>query len=686
MNVALLALVMALLPFASFLALFFAPRDKKISGPFATLLITVSCACAIGIGVLQWGQKPYIASIPWFAINSNLRLQATLYIDTITILMCVVVTFVSLLVHVFSLQYMKQDPRFTTYFSYLGLFTFAKLAIVLSGNLLLMFMAWELVGLASYLLIGFWHQKDSATNAAIKAFVVNRIGDAGFLVAIFIVWTLFGTLELQELQVGVTEASLLWEDRHTILTFAGIGFLLACMGKSAQFPLQIWLPDAMEGPTPVSALIHAATMVAAGIYLLCRVFFLLNEDVLHLITLIGALTAVLGAFSALFQNDIKKVLAYSTISQLGLMVLAVGIGSYTLALFHLFTHAFFKACLFLCAGAIIHAMHHLEHELQASGRFVHFDVQDMTVMGGLRKAMPYTFICYTIAMLSLVGLPFFSGYLSKDAILLAVWTWSEAGGLGTYLIPVMAFGTVLLTAFYMGRQWFLLFMGSFRMERFLATRYLNSITASGTKGLVETMVHEAPLLMRVPLALLAFFSFFWIFSFNPFDAQAGWLLTSIRQPEASSFAAGHVYVGLFSVLLAAAGLALAWRSHIKRNTFPLSKPLKIAKELSVKSLYLDRLYHVFFVNLALVLAALSNRIDSLVIDRLINKAGKWNVLLANIIAWFDKYIVDGIVNLLAYLAGKLGQLSRSIQGGTIHYYLFWALAGMLGLLLWIIKR
>ena len=285
------------------------------------------------------------------------------------------------------------------------------IGIIFSSNLIMLFIFWELVGLSSYLLIGFWYEKDSAIKANKKAFLTNRIGDAGFMIGILILYTYTGNLDFDYLIQWFNSENSIPSSWTFVL---GLGLFFGCVGKSAQFPLQVWLPDAMEGPTPVSALIHAATMVAAGIYLIARVFFILSDDVLLFIAYTGAITAFMGAIAACTQSDIKKVLAFSTISQLGYMVLALGVGAFDAALFHLVTHAFFKACLFLGSGSIIHSLHHLEHETDT-----HFDPQNMLLMGGLRKKMPLTFITYCIATAALVGVPLFSGFLSKDAILLA---------------------------------------------------------------------------------------------------------------------------------------------------------------------------------------------------------------------------------------------------------------------------
>ncbi len=445
--------LLAIIPFFVFIVLFFfGNRLKQISAWVAVGGTGLSFLLAVTVLLNTWPDDVYSWSVNWFTVG-NYTFTIQLLIDKLSAAMLVVVSFISLLVQIYSTEYMKGDKQYSRYFAYLGLFTFSMFCIVLSGNLLLLYIGWELVGLSSYLLIGFWRERTDAALASRNAFVINRIGDTGFLLGIIILFTQFNTLDLSTLTSGsISVDSSFW------MTVAGIGLFCGCIAKSAQFPLQIWLPGAMAGPTPVSALIHAATMVAAGVFLLARVFPLLNSDVLTIIAITGAITAFMGAVAALFQTDIKRLLAFSTISQLGYMVMGMGVGAYGPALFHLFTHAFFKACLFLSAGAVIHALHTVEHELH-----LHFDTQDMRLMGGLRRKMPFTFICYLVAGLSLAGLPFFSGFLSKDAILTGALSWAESKNhFLWYIIPDIGFISALLTAMYVGRQLLLIFDGEFR--------------------------------------------------------------------------------------------------------------------------------------------------------------------------------------------------------------------------------
>src|SRR5690606_21649866 len=353
-----------------------------------------------------------------------------------------IVCIIALPVHIYSKSYMKGDPGIHRYWMYLSLFCFAMLGLTISKNLFMMYIFWELVGFASYLLIGFWFTREAAVQANKKAFIINRIGDLGFLIGIALVFSTLGTLDLVDL-FGEQGLFMQGIDKNTsIWTVAGICFFVGAMAKSAQFPLHVWLPDAMEGPTSVSSLIHAATMVAAGVFLMASIFPLFNANVLLLMAIIGTITALYAAYFALCQYDIKKVLAFSTISQLGYMIAAVGIGVWDAAMFHLATHAFFKCLLFLCAGAVIHEMvHHKEHTK------LDFDPQDLRNMGGLRQYMPKTFVLMSMASLALAGFPLTSGYLSKDAIIISAFEWAVQHGSGYMVIPVVLVIVSILTAF-----------------------------------------------------------------------------------------------------------------------------------------------------------------------------------------------------------------------------------------------
>lgn len=438
--------------------------------------------------------KIWNESVNWLTFGSNYNSPAVKLgyrIDLLNALAITMVCIVTTLIVLFSIGYMYDEEkpicedhvlhiqrrgRFGKFFLLLGLFAFSMLNLLIADNLLQVFISWELVGVCSFFLIGFYSERKSASLAANKAFVINRIGDAGFLIALFIAWTQFKTFDIQLLN-QVVPASLVLKSQSFdgMITLLGLGLFLGCIGKSAQVPLQTWLPDAMEGPTPVSALIHAATMVAAGVYLVGRAFPMFDEKVLMVVAVLGAITAFISATTALVQFDIKRILAFSTCSQLGLMMMALGLGAWTAALFHLLTHAFFKALLFLCSGSVIHACHH---------------EQDIRQMGGLRKNIPVTAYTMLIGVLAISGMPFFSGWYSKDQIVGYTLGYISNFGYSSVniLIAVFALLTVLMTAYYMTRLWLLTFTGQSRNEQ------------------INEHAHESPVTMLIPLIVLAVFS------------------------------------------------------------------------------------------------------------------------------------------------------------------------------------
>src|SRR3989304_5610091 len=398
-----LAIVILFLPLIGFIiAIFF---GKKVKYTYVLEVLTVGAAFILSAflayeKLTNFVDREIISEFTWINIGS-VSIQLGMLLDNISVIMIFTVTLVSLVVHVYSVAYMKGAKLYGRYFAYLGLFTFSMTGIVFTHNFLMMYIFWELVGLSSYLLIGFWFEKKSASDAGKKAFIVNRVGDLGMFAGILMLFITYKTFSFQEIFNAVAAGPLPFNSEFW-LTITGLLLFCGAIGKSAQFPLHVWLPDAMEGPTPVSALIHAATMVAAGVYFITRIFPMLSGDALFVIAIVGGLSAFIPATIALTQNDIKKVLAYSTISQLGYMVMALGVGAYQFAFFHLITHAFFKACLFLGSGSVIQSMHH---------------EQDITKMGGLRKKMPVTYATFLIASLAISGVPLTSGFLSKDGIL-----------------------------------------------------------------------------------------------------------------------------------------------------------------------------------------------------------------------------------------------------------------------------
>ncbi|GGG24117.1 NADH-quinone oxidoreductase subunit L [Chelatococcus composti] len=476
------------LPLAGFLIAGLAGRfiGARASEVITTSGLFVSCALSwIAFFDVAFGDGATRVTVANWIISGDLAVDWAFRIDTLTAVMLIVVTTVSSLVHLYSIGYMHEDPSRPRFFAYLSLFTFAMLMLVTADNLVQMFFGWEGVGLASYLLIGFWYEKPSANAAAIKAFVVNRVGDFGFLLGIFLLFVLFGAVTFDGIFPRVAEFNeatfrFLGHEWHA-LTLACLLLFMGAMGKSAQFLLHTWLPDAMEGPTPVSALIHAATMVTAGVFMVARMspVFEYAPTALSVVTVIGGITAFFAATVGLVQNDIKRVIAYSTCSQLGYMFVALGVGAYGAGVFHLFTHAFFKALLFLGAGSVIHAMHH---------------EQDMRHMGGLRKHIPFTAAMMTIGTLALTGFPFTAGYFSKDAIIEAAYASHTPGANFAFIATVIA---ALFTSFYSWRLYFLTFEGK---PRWAGHGHGHDDHGHGHG---DHTPHESPLVMLIPLAVLA---------------------------------------------------------------------------------------------------------------------------------------------------------------------------------------
>ncbi|MGV3508667.1 MAG: NADH-quinone oxidoreductase subunit L, partial [Sphingobacteriaceae bacterium] len=474
-NLSLLAVLAAVLPLFSFLGILLRPGKPGRGAILSILTISLSLILSIFLFINIWNNQPVQQQFTWFTIGQT-EFKIGVLLNNLSVLMLLLVTAIALLVHIYSTKYMQGDPYLFRYWAYLSLFCFSMLGLVITDSLFLLYMFWELVGFSSYLLIGFWFTKDTATQASKKAFIMNRLGDLGFLTGLMIIYSQFKTFDINLLfgEGGLVLKSViesgLWISGESSmpavwLTIAGLAFFLGAIAKSAQFPLHTWLPDAMEGPTSVSSLIHAATMVAAGVFLLGRIYPLFDSTVLLVIASIGAFTAFMAATIALTQNDIKRILAFSTISQLGFMMIAMGVGAYASGIFHLVTHAFFKCLLFLAAGAVIHEMVHVKERYALD-----FDHQDILNMGGLRKKMPVTFITMLLASLALVGIPLTSGYLSKDAILIQSFEWSDLQNNWAKLIPYSALLTSWLTAFYISRLIFKVFFGSFRLEQRFNTK------------------------------------------------------------------------------------------------------------------------------------------------------------------------------------------------------------------------
>ncbi len=614
MNPELLLWIILLLPFAGFLLLILSGKSANRWSGWLGLGFSLA-----GLGLsFQTTQLPAVeVTHAWISEALPLALRA----DDLSRRMLLLVLFIASLVQVFSLEYMREDSSRFRYFAFLQLFVGSMLGILLANNLLILYVFWELVGLSSYLLISFWYTKPEAVVAARKAFLVNRIGDVGLALGIFGVYNRLGTLDFAALTSPEFISDPYW---------TAIGLLLFCgtLAKSAQFPLHVWLPDAMEGPTPVSALIHAATMVAAGVYLLARIFPILTPDALMVIAVIGTITMVMGAVYALTQTDIKKTMAYSTVSQLGLMVLAVGIGAPHAALFHLFTHAFFKAGLFLSSGSVIHSLHHAGHG---------FDAQDVRLMGGLRKKLPVTFLAYTVCAAALAGLPFTSGFLSKDEILHEAF--QATAHSWRLIFPVAATLSAGLTAFYMAKQWRLVFFGNWRNDHVSLER-----------------VHESSWLLKLPLVFLAALSLPFLFSLNPLGEHL------------------DLGVALGSTAVAVTGIVLA---VIRYRTVERADQLT-----DVPMRTLDSLYHVILINPFLKIADLSAWIDRVIVDGLVNATAKAQVILAHVLGWLDRYVVDGIPTGTAYVVGTVGKVTRRFQGGQVQSYVVVTMLGLAALLIW----
>jgi NADH-quinone oxidoreductase subunit L len=613
-----------ILPLASFvLSLIIPERYSWLVSITAPVLLLVSIILG---AVLFFSVEDVYIRYDWFYIGTRV-VNFSLQLDSLSRIMIITVTTVSFLVHVYSVGYMAGDADIKRYFAMLGFFTFAMLGIVLVGNLILLFVFWELVGFSSYLLIGHWMEKPEAAKAAHKAFLFNRIGDAALLVGILMVWTNTDAL------TTTSPASLQYSTAAGILIFCGV------IAKSAQLPLFSWLPDAMEGPTPVSALLHAATMVAAGIFLLIRLFPFFTDTALIVMALTGSITAVFAALCALNQFDIKKILAYSTISQLGLMITAIGVGAKDAALLHLFTHAFFKAGLFLAAGSVIHVLHHYQQQTKE-----HFDVQDIRNLGGLRKKLPFTFITFCITGASLAGIPLLSGFLSKDSILIATAS-LEVGPLFTVRWILTA--TILLASF-------ITVLYTFRMIWFIFF---------GNESKINTFISEAPWVMRVPMGLLALASCWFIISVNPF-ALSGWFTSTFAGIEHSDFL---TTVSAFMMIVACIVALILYRKN------PIAKTLPVIQH----GFGIDAFYQKTIGLAFLKLSVFTETADRKWIDGFLHFAAYGHVAIAHGLAWFDRYIIDGAVNLGAWFAGLLGSFTRSFQGGKIQLYIFWAVTGLI---------
>jgi len=619
------------------------------AGAHTVTILGVGIACALSLYVLQTQLAPdavvYNETVyQWMSVG-GINLEVGFLIDRLTALMMVVVTFVSLMVHIYTIGYMHDDPGYQRFFSYISLFTFSMLMLVMANNFLQLFFGWEAVGVVSYLLIGFWYKRPTAIFANMKAFLVNRVGDFGFLLGISAVVMFTGTLDYMEAFAGVQslvdgEISIPGIATVSALTLACIGLFIGAMGKSAQVPLHVWLPDSMEGPTPISALIHAATMVTAGVFMVARMspLFEFSETALTFVLVIGATTALFTGFMGLVQNDIKRVVAYSTLSQLGYMTVALGASAYAAGIFHLMTHAFFKALLFLAAGSVIIALHH---------------EQDMRKMGGLKKYMPITYWTSLAGSLALIGFPGTAGFFSKDALIIATGN-SEIAGSGYAFFCVMA--GVFITALYSFRMFFMVFHGNERIDED-ARHHL----------------HESPWVVTLPLVLLAIPSILigWptvgpllfgdYFGDAIFVLPEHDVLSQIEYTGALGFVA-HAFTAPAVLLLAGAGVLTAWYLYLKNPLLPAAIKAKteFLYQLLVNKYYLDDFNEKIIARGSRLLGQ-----------------GLWK---GGDVAVIDGALVNGTANTI----GKLAGIVRQLQTGYLYHYAFGMMIGLVLLVGWLI--
>ena len=663
---------------------------EPLSGYLATAMVGGSFLAAVGVFLSLVGKSESERAFTktMFSWIPSLGVNAALLVNPLSIIMVLFVTGIATLIHLFAIGYMHGDPRFPRFFTYLNLFVFSMLMLVLADNFVLMFLGWEGVGACSYLLISFWFEKNSAASAGKKAFVVNRIGDFGLMGAMFLIFQHTGSLQYNQVFRVIEEKGM---STGTATAICALLFVGAC-GKSAQLPLYVWLPDAMEGPTPVSALIHAATMVTAGVYLMVRVHPLLElaPNVLKVVAWVGALTALFAATIATSQNDIKRVLAYSTISQLGYMFLAVGVGANIAAIFHMVTHAFFKALMFLGAGSVIHGMHGVTD-----------DEQNMKRMGNLRKFMPVTAITFLIGWLAIAGVPPFAGFWSKDEILLGAYQSNK-------LLWLIGLVTALMTAYYMTRQIVLVFFGKerFGVGAVAASADVHAIAAhvedpQNSDAAVASVAvanavstghddharddharddhahdghglhtpHESPILMLLPLVALAGLSIVGGFMNTPFSAKFEFLakwLESAKIPgtelgafvgESPHVAGGTKFVlALIAIACGLAGIAIGWKLWSRSADNAQLEPALLQEAYGVDNIY----------------------------SNLIEKPGH---ALANFAAFtFDKKLIDGIVNGFGRVLTGVGGVVRRVQNGYVRSYSVGLLGGAVAILAYLIVK
>jgi NADH-quinone oxidoreductase subunit L len=636
-----LALLIPLFPLIGVIVnTLFARRWKEwVVGWFGSAMVGASLVLSVAtyitlLGMQESARQFQQVLFDWIRIGT-FHAPATLLVDQLSCVMILVVSGVSFLIHIYSIGYMRGDPGFRRYFVFLNLFVFFMLLLVLGNNFVLMFIGWEGVGLCSYLLIGFWYTDEAKATAGKKAFIVNRIGDFGFLLGIFLIWNVFGTVQFHEIIPRMVSFPI----GSTTVTAICLLLFLGAIGKSAQFPLYVWLPDAMAGPTPVSALIHAATMVTAGVYMVARAnfFYSMAPVALEVVAIIGAGTAVFAATIGLVQNDIKKVLAYSTVSQLGYMFLACGVAAYATAIFHLMTHAFFKSLLFLGSGSVIHSM---------SGE------QDIRQMGALKGKMPTTYWTFLVATLAISGIPGFSGFFSKDEIL---WKTFQTQHYTLWILGVVG---AFFTAFYMFRLLYLTFHGKFR----------------GSKT-QEHHLHESPLVMTVPLIILAMLALIGGYIGLPpalggTNAFEQWLHPVFKQTTEAHAILGEVYheagameylVMLVSVVVALLGIWLAYSGYLRQAAWPGRLSKGVIYNTVLNKYYVDQIY------------------DTLLSQPIVKVS-------EGMAQGFDLGVIDGLVNGVAAFFGWVAGGLRRVQTGFVQNYALFTALGILLILVSIFYR
>lgn len=634
-------------------------KQEKIIGSIATIAVAVPFVISVFMFLnFNAGDEAYIFSaFEWISAGS-FTTEIAYRIDELSLFMVMVVTGVGALIHLYSMGYMEKDPGYYKFFAYLNLFIFAMLNLVMGNNLLLLFLGWEGVGVCSYLLIGFWYQDMEKAKAGKKAFIYNRIGDFAFLLAMFMVFRAVGSLDFDVIAANYTTMP------EHYMFWIPLLMLIGATGKSAQIPLFVWLPDAMAGPTPVSALIHAATMVTSGVYLISRMsyIFIASPEVMMIVAVIGAITALVAATIAITQTDIKRVLAYSTVSQLGFMFLALGSGGFIAAMFHVATHAFFKACLFLGSGSVIHSMHHVEHELEHEGKHVHFDPQDMRNMGGLKKYMPSTYVTFMLATIAIAGIPPLAGFFSKDEILAFVFNAGVNEAAGPLYLVLWGIGILaaFMTAFYMFRLTFSTFHGEFKLGK----RFKEAVGS-------EKYLKENAISMTLPLWVLGVLSViggfmgvpnFIVETFTHEPAHINLLhtwLEGVVDAESMKLAMSHTLEWILlaaSVVVALAGVYVAKKMYLdgdlEESDAKVRNRFKSLYQIWSDKYYVDEFYEGYIAN---PIVKMSDKV----------------------LAVFDMKIVDGFVNFIAGFVRFGGSIFRYAQTGLVSSYAFMLVIGVI---------